>query len=243
MSARIIVVGSLNMDFVVQVERLPAPGETVTGHGFQMTPGGKGANQACAAARLGGSVAMIGRAGNDVFGDRLKAGLAAVGVDVARVQTTPSEPTGVALIAVERSGQNTIVIAAGANGKLGPAVAINSSGTLAQPAGLIPGVPSEPARTGSTIIILATGLGPTDSPVEDGHNSLDRLRRTTTVPTVLIGGRDARVLFSGLSPEFVGVYQINAEVPTGVSSSDAAPLQIQVGGVTTSDRVTIAVRP
>ncbi|MBI3693943.1 MAG: ribokinase [Acidobacteria bacterium] len=115
MSAAIIVTGSLNMDFVVTVERLPAPGETVIGNRFQMIPGGKGANQACAAARLGGVTAMIGRVGNDVFGDQLKAGLAAAGVDVSMVATTPSAPTGVALIWVERSGQNSIVVAPGAN--------------------------------------------------------------------------------------------------------------------------------
>lgn len=115
---QITVVGSLNMDFVVSVDRLPAPGQTVLGHTFQMVPGGKGANQACAAGRLGsGSVRtrMIGRVGHDIFADHLKASLAAAGVDVGHVHATRSEPTGVALICVERSGQNSIVVAAGAN--------------------------------------------------------------------------------------------------------------------------------
>ena len=97
-SAAIVVVGSLNMDFVVSVPRLPAPGETTLGRDFQMLPGGKGANQACAAGKLAGpgvNVKMIGRVGYDVFGDHLKASLSAAGVDVSGVHATRSQPTGV----------------------------------------------------------------------------------------------------------------------------------------------------
>ncbi len=110
------------MDFVVQVERLPAPGETTLGSGFRMIPGGKGANQACAAGRLAANAAvrMVGRVGYDPFADHLKASLAASGVDVAAVMATRSQPTGVALIWVEKAGQNSIVVAAGANGELAP---------------------------------------------------------------------------------------------------------------------------
>lgn len=114
----LVVAGSLNMDFVVAVDRLPAPGETVLGADFRMIPGGKGANQACAAARLGSgatSVRMIGRVGKDVFGDHLKASLSAAGVDVGAVHAARSLATGVALISVEKSGQNSIVVAPGAN--------------------------------------------------------------------------------------------------------------------------------
>ena len=121
--SHITVVGSLNMDFVVSVDRLPAPGETVSGRDFQMLPGGKGANQACAAGKLGGvavSTRMIGRVGHDVFADHLKASLAAAGVDAGDVQTTQLQPTGVALIWVDRSGQNSIVVSPGANHTLGP---------------------------------------------------------------------------------------------------------------------------
>ena len=115
---QITVVGSLNMDLVVSVERLPAPGETVLGHDFQMLPGGKGANQACAAGKLGATAVrtrMIGRVGYDVFADHLKSSLAAAGVDVEHVQATRSQPTGVALIWVDRYGQNSIVVSPGAN--------------------------------------------------------------------------------------------------------------------------------
>jgi len=120
MSAPITVVGSLNMDFVVQVERLPRPGETVAGHGFATMPGGKGANQACAAGRLGGRVLMVGRVGGDVFGAQLSESLHTAGVDTTPVRVTEGAPTGVALIFVEQGGQNEIVVAAGANACLTP---------------------------------------------------------------------------------------------------------------------------
>jgi ribokinase len=117
----LVVVGSLNMDFVVSVEHLPAPGETVLGRDFQMIPGGKGANQACAAGKLSGggvAVRMIGRVGYDVFADHLKASLSSAGVDVSSVHAARSQPTGVALIWVDRAGQNSIVVASGANSAL-----------------------------------------------------------------------------------------------------------------------------
>lgn len=118
MSATVAVLGSLNMDFVVSVETLPAPGQTVLGSGFRMLPGGKGANQACACGRIGTPVVrtrMAGRIGYDVFGDHLKASLAGAGVDVTAVHATRAQPTGTAFIWVDRGGQNSIVVASGAN--------------------------------------------------------------------------------------------------------------------------------
>ena len=114
----ILVVGSLNMDFVVQTEKLPLPGETIKGRNFSMIPGGKGANQAVAAASLGGRVRMAGRVGQDSFGRTLTEGLSSAGVDASRVMPTSGVATGVALILVEQEGQNQITIAAGANDRL-----------------------------------------------------------------------------------------------------------------------------
>src|SRR5258708_394423 len=111
----IVVLGSLNMDFVVTVDRLPAPGETTLGRDFQMLPGGKGANQACTAGKLGAAARMIGRVGYDVFGDHLKASLSAAGVDVSGGHASRAQPTGVALIWGDRAGQNSIVVASGAH--------------------------------------------------------------------------------------------------------------------------------
>jgi len=119
-SAKILVVGSLNMDLVAFAPRIPVAGETLTGHTFLSVPGGKGANQAFAAARLGASVAMLGRVGSDDLGRQLRENLAVAGCDVGGVLTTADSTTGIALIFVADSGQNSIVIVAGANGKLSP---------------------------------------------------------------------------------------------------------------------------
>jgi len=121
MKPTIVIVGSLNMDFVVRTASLPCPGETVLGYGFEMIPGGKGANQAVAAGKLGAAsvtVKMVGRVGQDLFADHLKASLAGAGVDVSAVHASRSSPTGVALISVDAKGQNHIVVASGANNDL-----------------------------------------------------------------------------------------------------------------------------
>lgn len=115
MTPNVIVVGSLNMDLVVRTPRLPKTGETILGSDFRTFPGGKGANQAVAAARLGGQVAMIGRVGRDDFGEALLQSAARDGVDMTYVSKDPHAATGVALITVDEAGQNTIVVASGAN--------------------------------------------------------------------------------------------------------------------------------
>jgi ribokinase len=108
------------MDLVVTVPRLPQPGETVLGDGLGSYPGGKGANQAVAAARLGGQVAMVGRVGSDGFGAGLIENLDRNGVDSSGVERDPAAPTGAALIYVEAGGQNMIAVAPGANAMVGP---------------------------------------------------------------------------------------------------------------------------
>ncbi|MGW0436847.1 ribokinase [Micromonospora sp. NPDC003197] len=117
MTARVVVVGSVNLDLVVNTPSLPRPGETVLGHGFDTVPGGKGANQAVAAARAGGECAFVGAVGQDGFAGQLRDNLAAAGVDVTRLRSVPG-PSGVALIAVDTSAENFIVVAPGANGEL-----------------------------------------------------------------------------------------------------------------------------
>jgi ribokinase len=118
--AKIVVVGSLNMDLVAISPRLPQPGETIVGTRFLTEPGGKGANQAYAASRLGGDVAMLGRVGEDDHGRRMRSNLAAAGCDVRGVQTTAGA-SGTALILVAGSGQNSIVVVPGANHQYSPA--------------------------------------------------------------------------------------------------------------------------
>ena len=118
MAPRLTVVGSANLDLVAKVERLPRPGETVTDARLERVPGGKGANQAVAAARLGAAVRFVGCVGDDDFGLQVRSALDASGVD-ADVSVVEA-PTGVALIVVDGSGENEIVVAPGANTRLRP---------------------------------------------------------------------------------------------------------------------------
>ena len=116
----IVVVGSINTDLVVRTPHVPAPGETVLGSDLLTLPGGKGANQAVAASRLGASVHMIGRVGDDAFGARLREGLSAEGVGVDHVTVTPGVASGCAMILVDGRGENSIVVSPGANARLTP---------------------------------------------------------------------------------------------------------------------------
>jgi ribokinase len=116
----IVVIGSLNLDLTVRVPRLPRPGQTVAGRAAERSPGGKGANQAAAAARLGADVRLAGLVGDDVFGSELRRAVAARGVDVTHVAVLEGSSTGMAFITVDEDGENMITIAAGANGALTP---------------------------------------------------------------------------------------------------------------------------
>lgn len=114
--SRIVVVGSLNLDLVFRCDRLPAPGETMLATEVHQLPGGKGANQAYAAARLSrAGVSMVGRVGDDAFGGILRNNLSQAGVDTSQILTIDNTPTGLATIAIDREGRNSIVVAPGAN--------------------------------------------------------------------------------------------------------------------------------
>ncbi|HTS30742.1 MAG TPA: IPT/TIG domain-containing protein [Bryobacteraceae bacterium] len=125
----------------------------------------------------------------------------------------------------------------------GQAIALNSDGSLAAPAGGIPGIATHPAKIGDPggLAILATGLGAVDQPIVDGANSADMTRNALTPVTVMIGGVAAQVTFSGLSPQFVGINQINVIIPPGTPTGNAVTLQIQVNGTINSNPVSIAV--
>jgi len=122
---KLTVVGSANLDLVARCERLPRPGETVTDASFERHPGGKGANQAVAAARLGADVRFVGAVGRDELADEALAGLVAAGVDVD--VRRKDEPTGVALITVDAQGETEIVVAPGANSRLEPDIAASGA--------------------------------------------------------------------------------------------------------------------
>jgi ribokinase len=120
MQKRVVVVGSINLDLVAATQRIPVAGETVSGTSFNTFPGGKGANQAVAAARLGAPVSMIGKLGNDSFGAELRASLEAAGVDTSAVGVVPTS-SGLAQITTAANGENAIVVVGGANEQLFPA--------------------------------------------------------------------------------------------------------------------------
>lgn len=120
-ASRIVVVGSLNADLTIYCDRLPQPGETVHGNGFAVNPGGKSANQAVAASKLGGQVSLVGAIGDDPNGAMLLESTERAGVDVSRVRRAADAATGVAIISVDAAGENSIIISAGANGSLSPA--------------------------------------------------------------------------------------------------------------------------
>lgn len=121
MQPKITVIGSSNTDMVIQLDRIPRPGETVLGGEFTTAAGGKGANQAVAAARAGGDVTFVARLGRDVFGDQALAGFARDGIRTDFVFRDPRSPSGVALIFVAKDGENCIAVAGGANQRLSPA--------------------------------------------------------------------------------------------------------------------------
>jgi ribokinase len=169
----IALVGSINLDIVVGVDRHPAPGETVLGDDRQELPGGKGANQAVAAARLGADVAFVGRVGDDDAGRRLRDGLAAEGVDVTHVRVDADAPTGVALIAVDRAGENTIVVSSGANARVSAAdveaahdVLANAAVTLVQHEVPEDAVAAAIAAAGGTVVLNPAPARPIVAPVD-----------------------------------------------------------------------------
>jgi uncharacterized protein (TIGR03437 family) len=173
-------------------------------------------------------------------------------------QINVQTPWGIAIS--DSAGPATVVVSAGGNASApanvtvaasapaiynigGQALAVNSDGTLAAPANSIPGIPTRPAVIGDAkgLIIFATGMGAVDVPLQDGANSADQTRNTLNAPTVLIGGVAAQVTYSGLSPQFPGVNQINVTIPAGTPTGNNVHLQIQVNGTISSNVVTIAV--
>lgn len=199
-SQPLLVVGSLNMDYIASVLSLPAPGETVAASGLARRFGGKGANQAVAAARQGGRVRMIGCVGNDDDGLAYRRRLKVEGIDVRGILFTNRALTGTALIAVERDGENTIIVAAGANGQLTPRMVESLKANITSASAIL--LQFEiPPKTTLTVIRLANQadvpvvLNP--SPFRDGFpwgkHSLD---------TLVVNSGEAKAVFGRL-PEAI----------------------------------------
>ena len=166
---RVTVLGSMNMDISVTVPRLPGPGATVLGSAARFAPGGKGGNQAVAAARLGAGVRMVGCVGDDVFGARLAAALRAESVDTSAVRLIPERASGLALITVDPDGENMITVASGANQAVGDA---EVSAALAAPGGVLvisaeipgPAIAAALARAAAGRVTCVLNLAPAPAP-------------------------------------------------------------------------------
>ena len=202
-TGEVVIVGSINVDLVVRAAQLPAPGQTVTGGVFAQYQGGKGANQAVAAARAGATVALVSAVGDDEHGRSALVGLGNEGVDISRVAMMSGESTGLALIAVDERGANQIVVAPGANAALG-AAAIERALAGYEP------------RPGS-VAVLSFELGD-DAIVEAGNYAASRGMR------LLVNPAPAR----DLAPELVALSPIvlpnegEATTLTGLSDPRAA---------------------
>lgn len=190
------------MDLVAFAPRIPAPGETLTGHTFLSLPGGKGANQAYAAARLAANVAMLGRVGADDLGRQLRENLASANCDVTSVITSPDQTTGIALIFVADSGQNSIVIVPGANGQLSPADITASSSSFAGAAYVLLQLESplatvtaaaQAARRAGAHVILDPAPAPSSALPESLLKNVDILTPNETEAAILSGNPPARM--------------------------------------------------
>lgn len=160
MHAKVVVVGSLNMDLVARAQRLPRAGETLAGESFATVPGGKGANQAVAAARLGAAVAMIGNVGDDAYGQQLRQALLDEQIDCQGVAVCAGVSSGLALIVVDASSQNSIVIIPGGNGQLMPE-SVQAFDVLLQGAEVIICQLEVPAQTVAYTLERGRALGKT----------------------------------------------------------------------------------
>jgi ribokinase len=204
---RIVVVGSLNADLTIYTERLPNPGETLHGEGFAVNPGGKSANQAVAAGRLGADVALIGAVGQDANGDMLLAFAAGAGVDVSRVRRAADVESGVAVITVDAAGENSIVISAGANGTVAP-VDVTAAKDVFDGAAVV-------------CLCLEVGLGAVEAAAKAGHDAgatvLLNLSPYAPVPQSLADASDVLLVNAHEASQFLD----GADIPGPVADAAA----------------------
>ena len=205
--AGVVVVGSLNADLTIYCERLPQPGETIHGSGFAVNPGGKSANQAVAASKLGARVSLIGAVGDDPNGTMLLESTAGSGVDVSRVRRADAA-TGVAVISVDASGENSIIISAGANGTLAPSDVEAASGAFADAA--------------VVCLCLEVGIDTVTAAAQAGHDAgatvLLNLSPYAEVPEVLAELTDVLLVNAHEASMFLGS---EATIPDPGSGAEA----------------------
>jgi ribokinase len=217
---RITVVGSVNLDLVARVERLPRPGETVTGGVFERHPGGKGANQAVAAARLGAAVRFVGCVGRDGFAGEALAALHDAGVELD-VRRVPG-PTGIALILVDEAGENEIAVAPGANGLLEEVTVPASDAVLCQLE--IPDAPIVAARAQSTGLFVLNAAPARGLPVEPdllivNRYELEAVGEAAPLVALTLGAEGAVLLEHG--KEVARARPPTVDVVDGTAAGDA----------------------
>lgn len=157
-AAKVVVFGSINMDLVIRCQHLPRPGETIIARSSQEVPGGKGANQAVAAARLGAQVFMVGRVGNDAFATRLVQNLRNEGIDVSAVGHCSDVASGLAVVNVEDSGENSILVVPGSNHRLSPSD-VDAARHIIQQSDLVLVQLEVPLESVRALVALAKSLG------------------------------------------------------------------------------------
>ncbi len=220
----VFAVGSINQDFVLAVERRPEPGETVTDAELTLLPGGKGANAAIAAARLGAEVSMLGRVGEDAFGAELIKNLRENGVDVEHVRATPDAPTGSAFITVTPEGENAIVVSPGANRSFGPDEVEEAAETLRETDVLVAQleVPAEAVERAAKIATQSGGRFVFNlAPAREVRESLLRLS-----DPLVVNETEARFLLGedapdpeGLAAKLLDLDSASAVVTLGASGA------------------------
>jgi ribokinase len=217
MVGRVIVVGSLNVDLVVTADRLPAPGETVTGGRFDRHQGGKGGNQAVAAARLGASVAFVGAVGGDAFGADASSALTDEGVETSELRTLPAEATGVAMILVAAAGDNLIAVASGANALVTATDVRDALERLAPGPGDVVLVGHEiPTAAGREALVIAAARGSTSIFNPAPADGLDRA--TLGLATVITPNRGELATLVELDARRAGRYRSAADIAAAARS-------------------------
>jgi ribokinase len=261
----IAVVGSINLDLVVAVDRHPAPGETVVGGDCRQLPGGKGANQAVAAARLGSEVAMVGRVGADAQGAWLREGLWTERVDVEHVREDRVAPTGVAMIAVDARGENTIVVSPGANARVDardvaaasdvvrgaevvlvqhevPAAAVAAA--IATAGGTVVLNPAPARGLAAPVDVLVPNRGELETLAGDRGDPVTLARSITAARAVVVTlGEEGAIVVEGDRAERVRAPHVEAVDSTGAGDAFCGALaEAMAGGATVVEAARWAVR-
>jgi len=266
-AAEVVVVGSLNDDVLVQVDRLPAPGETVTGGRLTRAPGGKGANAAVAAARLGARTSLVGAVGDDREGELARASLRGAGVDDGAVVVVAGTPTGVAAIMVDARGENVIAVASGANDELTPEAVRAGLERLARPDSLVLAnleipdtaiaaaaahcraaglrfvldpAPARPLAPG--VLAACTVLTPNRGELEAlGRTPEELLRAGADAVAVTLGGDGVELHVPGARPRRRPAPRVQAVDTTGAGDAFAAALAVALArGRELGDAVALA---